>query len=228
MISDMTWIDLGSPVPREQPFNYQPVNWHAGEPLFLTPPLENEVFPAFSDVINSRRTRRFFSRVDPGQLSHWLWLTNRVMAIGHSYYGFPLSQRPVPSAGAIHPIHIVLSLPDQDGWQLYLPDMHALKPLLAPEQTRSEIRDELSSVIDIQSGIAIRLIAEPGKMSAKYLQADSLIWRDAGVLIAQMALVAEALACNFCPMGITGQDWCTRLKLEGRLMGTGLAVLGSR
>ena len=227
-MSDMIWTDPGSPVPREKAHSYQPFNWPAGEPFFLTPPHENAVLPALSGVIEGRRTQRSFGHVSLTQLSQWLWLTGRVMAVGHSEYGFPLTQRPVPSAGAIHPIHIVLSLSDQDGWQLYLPDMHALTPLLISEQTRSEIRDELSPVIDIQNGIAVRFIAEPGKTSAKYVNADSLIWRDAGALVGQMALVAEALACNFCPMGITGHDWCARFILEGRLAGTGVAVFGSR
>ncbi|GLV19911.1 hypothetical protein LOCUS_08210 [Klebsiella pneumoniae] len=186
------------------------------------------MLPGLNDVIETRRTQRNFSHVSQAQLSHWLWLTGRVMAVGHSSYGFPLTQRPVPSAGAIHPIHIILSLPERDGWQLYLPDMHALAPLRIPEQTRFEIRDELLPVIDIQSGIIVRLIAEPGKTSAKYSDADSLVWRDSGVLVGQMALVAEALECNFCPLGITGHDWCSGLKLEGRLAGTGLAVFGSR
>ena len=83
-------------------------------------------------------------------------------------------------------------------------------------------------VLDIQSGIVIRLIAEPGKTCAKYEHADSLIWRDAGVLIGHMALVAEALDCSFCPLGITGHEWCASLKLEDRLAGVGLAILGSR
>ncbi|WP_228350895.1 MULTISPECIES: nitroreductase family protein [Limnobaculum] len=224
----MIWTDLGSPVPREQSLSYQPVSWPVGEPFFLTSPPEIVALPVLSDVIEGRRTRRSFGHVSLAQLSQWLWLTGRVMAVGHSNYGFPLTQRPVPSAGAIHPIHIVLSRSDQDGWQLYLPDMHALTPLLIPEQTRSEVRDELLPVIDIQNGIVVRFIAEQGKTSAKYVNADSLIWRDVGALVGQMALVAEALACNFCPMGITGHDWCARLKLEGRLVGTGLAVFGSR
>ena len=227
-MSDMTWTVPASPVPREQPLSYQPVNWPAGVPFFLPPPSENAVLPGLSDVIETRRTQRNFSHVSQAQLSHWLWLTGRVMAVGHSSYGFPLTQRPVPSAGAIHPIHIILSLPERDGWQLYLPDMHALAPLRIPEQIRFEIRDELLPVIDIQSGIIVRLIAEPGKTSAKYSDADSLVWRDSGVLVGQMALVAEALECNFCPLGITGHDWCSGLKLEGRLAGTGLAVFGSR
>lgn len=157
-MSDMTWTVPASPVPREQPLSYQPVNWPAGDPFFLPPPSENAVLPGLNDVIETRRTQRNFSHVSQAQLSHWLWLTGRVMAVGHSSYGFPLTQRPVPSAGAIHPIHIILSLPERDGWQLYLPDMHALAPLRIPEQTRFEIRDELLPVIDIQSGIIVRLI----------------------------------------------------------------------
>jgi hypothetical protein len=93
------------------------------------------------------------------------------------------------------------------GWHLYLPDQHALAKL-DHKDTRTSIRAELLPVIDIQEGIAIRLVAEHGKTSAKYENAASLVWRDAGVLIGHMSLTAEALACNFCPLGITGHEWC--------------------
>lgn len=225
---DMIWTDPGSPSPREHPLVYQTVSWLTENLFFLKPPSEGNSLPSIDSVIESRRTRRSFGTVDQRVLSQWLWLVGREIAEGHSGYGFPLTRRPSPSAGAIHPIHIIFSLPDVDGWQLYLPDKHALSRLKTPLEAREQIRDELLPVIDIQDGIVVRLVAEPGKTAAKYEYADSLVWRDAGVLTGQMALVAEALACNFCPLGITGHDWCARLELEGRLAGVGLIVLGSR
>lgn len=225
---DMNWTDLGNPFPRIQPLTYRPIEWPIEEVFFLPPPLEGNLLPPMRSVIESRRTRREFGSLDHYLLSEWLWLVAREMVAGHSRLGFALTQRPAPSAGAIHPIHIVLSLPEMDGWQLYLPDKHALALLSQPNQTRDVVRNELLPVLDIQSGIVIRLIAEPGMTAAKYENADSLVWRDAGVLTGQMALVAEAFACNFCPLGITGNEWCASLKLEDCLAGVGLAVLGSR
>ncbi|ENR6008785.1 TPA: dehydrogenase [Citrobacter freundii] len=224
----MDWTDLGNPFPHEQPLTYQPIEWPVEEVTFLPSPPESSELPSIRSIINSRRTRREFGPLDSYIFSEWLWLVARELATGHSHFGFPLSQRPAPSAGAIHPIHMVLSLPGSDRWQLYLPDKHALASLSTPNQTRNLVQRELFPVLDIQSGIVIRLIAEPGKTSAKYEHADSLVWRDAGVLIGHMALVAEALDCNFCPLGITGHEWCASLKLEDSLAGVGLAILGSR
>lgn len=224
----MIWTDLGNPSPRRKPLMYQPVSWPTGDLIFLPQPRAINSLPPLDTVIESRRTQRDFGRLPQTVFSKWLWMVGREMAEGHSDLGFPLTRRPVPSAGAIHPVHLVFSLPEANGWYLYSPEKHALASLIAPVATREQIRTELSPVLDIQEGVAIRLIAEPGKTAAKYENADSLIWRDAGVLLGQMALVAEALAFNFCPLGTTGHEWCAQLELESRLVGVGLAVLGSR
>ncbi|KFX12322.1 MULTISPECIES: dehydrogenase [Pectobacterium] len=224
----MTWTDLGNPYPRAEPRPYKPVEWSIGSPFYLPAPTEQISLLPFDAVIERRRTRRQFGLVNISTLSHWLWLTGREQAQGHSRYGFSLNKRPVSSAGAIHPIHIILSLPDKDGWYLYLPDQHALAKLEQKNIPRASIRAELLPVIDVQEGITIRLVAEPGKTSAKYENAASLVWRDAGVLIGHMSLVAEALACNFCPLGITGHEWCQNSELQDSLAGVGLAIIGSR
>lgn len=230
MTSVMTWTDPGNPFPRAEPQSYKPVEWCTGSLLYLPVPSGQLSLPPFDVVIEGRRTRRQFGAVSISTLSHWLWLTGREQIQGHSLFGFPLNKRPVPSAGAIHPIHIILSLPGKDGWHLYLPDQHALAKLEEKDIDipRASICSELLSVIDVQEGIAIRLVAEHGKTSAKYENSASLVWRDAGVLIGHMSLVAEALACNFCPLGITGQEWCQKSELQDRLAGVGLAILGSR
>jgi hypothetical protein len=71
-------------------------------------------------------------------------------------------------------------------------------------------------------------VGEPGKTFSKYNHATSLVWRDAGVLIGHMALVAESLGLNFCPLGITGEPWVSELDKQGKLVGVGVALLGSR
>ena len=70
------------------------------------------------------------------------------------------------------------------------------------------------------------LVAEPGKTAAKYANSESLVWRDAGVLLGYMSVVAEALGLGFCPLGITGQAYVSALSADARLTGVGLAVVG--
>jgi hypothetical protein len=67
------------------------------------------------------------------------------------------------------------------------------------------------------------------KINAHYEHPESLIWRDAGVLLGVMALVAEALKLNFCPLGISGEPYLSAaFGTLGRLEGVGGAILGSR
>jgi hypothetical protein len=69
--------------------------------------------------------------------------------------------------------------------------------------------------------------AEPGKTFSKYTEANSLIWRDAGVLLGYFSFVAHALQLSFCPLGITGECWASQLDKQGRLVGVGLAIVGA-
>ena len=54
------------------------------------------------------------------------------------------------------------------------------------------------------------------------------MWRDAGVVLGYMSLVAEALSLAFCPLGITGEPFLTDyLSTASRLKAVGLAILGA-
>ena len=70
-------------------------------------------------------------------------------------------------------------------------------------------------------------MAEPGKTAAKYEHHETLVWRDAGVVLGYMSLVAEALGLSFCPLGLTGRPQLTEFLPESQAMhGVGLSVLG--
>ncbi|SEM10533.1 hypothetical protein SAMN05518845_11692 [Variovorax sp. YR750] len=72
------------------------------------------------------------------------------------------------------------------------------------------------------------LVAEPGKTAAKYFNSESLVWRDAGVLLGYLSLAAEALGLAFVPLGITGDPWAGKLVDESGLAGVGAALVGRR
>lgn len=222
----MSWIDLGNPSPRDVYEPYRPYEWPSGdiEPLPSPPDI---ALPSIDQVIEQRRSRRLFGQFDREKLSHFLWLTCRTTGVGNEQLGFPIRQRPAPSAGAIHPIHLVIAF-EGGGWLRYDPDLHGLARLNMASDAANELWQSVAKVLDPGNGCVLLFVAEHGKTSAKYRNSDSLVWRDAGTLLGHMALVAESLELNFCPLGITGEPWISQLDGEGKLVGVGVALLGSR
>lgn len=222
----MTWIELGNPLPLEKHGRYEPYEWSSQDIEYLTVPADLSL-QAFDKIVHARRTRRTFGLLSREQLAQFLWLSCRTIAKGDDDLGFPITQRPTPSAGAIHPIHLILGDKNSD-WLRYDPDHHGLASLRTTGGVLTELWQAIEQVVDPGAGAALLFVAEPGKIYAKYDSGNSLIWRDAGVLIGHMALVAEALQLNFCPLGITGEPWICRLDAQRQLVGVGVALLGSR
>lgn len=223
----MTWIGLGNPRPDSVARRYDLFVWADGDVTQLSPG-RGPTNVDSGDLLGSRRTRRTFSEIDMTQLSSLLWLTCRIQETLPSSLGFPLSLRPTPSAGAIHPIHVLVQMNTSDGWRRYDPLHHALLAVRDSEASAAAARLEACEALDPQQGVLFGFAAEPGKTAAKYLDASSLVWRDAGVLLGYLSVAAEALCLNFCPLGLTGDASIGSLDEQGRLVGVGLALLGGR
>lgn len=221
----MTWIDLGNPKPRSLAITYDPYVWD----VQLSAPLSIPEFlpdDSLTSVLERRRTLRTFGKISNDVLGHLLWVTSRQVSTGHCHFGFSLSQRPVPSGGAIHPVHILISNQEEKFWQRYDPLSHSLHKLSsACAESLLEVGDR---ILSIQSGELIMLVAEPGMTSAKYEDSNSIIWRDAGVILGNLALASELLNLAFCPLGVTGEPWASSISKQGLLKGVGMAVIGAR
>lgn len=222
----MTWIDLGNPIPLETHGRHEPYEWPSQDIEYLSAPVDLTL-QSLEKIIYARRTRRVFGLLSQVQIAKFLWLSCRVFAKGDDRFGFSLTQRPVPSAGAIHPIHLILGDKNSD-WSRYDPDRHGLASLRTAGSALTGLWQAIEQVLEPADGTALLFVAEPGKVYAKYESGNSLIWRDTGVIIGHMALVAEALQLNFCPLGITGEPWVSRLDVQRQLVGVGVALLGSR
>lgn len=220
----MTWKKLGNPIPRAVAKYYVPHEWPLEHIEHLTQ--QHAVLSPINEIISNRRTRRDFADLSKDQISYFLWLTSRVMNTGNDALGFKLTQRPSPSAGAIHPIHIVLAT--QNEWKFYNPFQHGIVNLSVRTEVKKQLWNNISEVLNSGSATAVMLIAEPGMTDSKYHDCLSLIWRDAGVIIGYMSLVAEALGLNYCPLGITGEPYASTLDTEGKLFGVGIGLLGAR
>jgi len=222
----MEWPDLKNPRPRPEPLRYAPIAW----PTSALVPLPDDPIPEtprFDAVIESRRTRYEFATLSDEQLAALMHLTCRVQVSFAGPLSFAQSFRPVPSAGAIHPLHVVLHRPGDASLQRYDPHEHGLRQLEAPVEVMA-LRAAMNEVIEAPSATLMLLVAEPGMTASKYADFASLVWRDAGVLLGAIALAAEALSLNFSPMGVTGEPWASQLIPGAPLAGVGAAFIGAR
>lgn len=222
----MEWPDLKNPRPRSEPRQYTPVAWPESPLLPLSDVLLPDTLP-FAAVVESRRTRYSFSLLSGEQLAALMQLTCRVTATLSGPLSFPQSYRPAPSAGAIHPVHVVLHRPGDATLYRYDPNEHGLRQLDASLDVMA-LRAAMHEVIDAPNATLLLFVAEPGMTESKYENATSLVWRDAGVLLGMFSMAAEALSLNFSPMGVTGEPWASRLVPGASLVGVGVAMVGGR
>lgn len=221
----MDWINLSSPKVRAQPGHYQPFTWPDGT-FHALPEIEDADDKGILNLLDHRRTRRTFNALSVDQLGQLLWRSTRTQAIAESDYGFDLELRPTPSAGAIHPIHILAHLPGTPNWRRYDSRRHGLVELPESVESFAGLAEQCQQTLPSEQATRLLLVAEPGKTAAKYRHGESLIWRDAGVLLAIMAVIAEALDYAFCPLGITGEPWASQFAPSGVLTGVGVALVG--
>jgi hypothetical protein len=135
--------------------------------------------------------------------------------------------RPAPSAGAIHPIHLILRRPQNKAWQRYDSIAHALIDV-SSSLDAEHVRRAMLEVLPAPEATLILFAAEVGKTAAKYHHPASLVWRDAGALQAVMGFAAHALSLAFCPLGVTGEPWVGELLEHRGLFGVGAAFVGTQ
>ena len=222
----MEWLGLKSPCPRPEPLQYMPVLWPTSA-LVPLPDVLHVDTPPFASVVESRRTRYSFAPISDEQLAALMHLTCRVRGNIAGPLSLPQTYRPAPSAGAIHPVHVVLHRPGDASLYRYDPNEHGLRQLDACLDLMA-LRAAMHEVIDAPNATLLLFVAEPGMTESKYENATSLVWRDAGVLLGMLAMAAEALCLNFSPMGITGAPWVSQLVPNAPLFGVGAAFVGAR
>jgi SagB-type dehydrogenase family enzyme len=221
----MTWMLSAEPTPRKAPGVCQPSPWPNGKVERLAPPRHPR--QSFCDVVNARRSRRTFAPLGAVDLSTLLWLSARVVASEPSPLGVDLSLRPVPSAGALHPIHILLCGERDNRWRRYDPISHALVDVEDGSISVASARLAVNPAVAVGEGTLIWLVAEPGRTAAKYENGEGLIWRESGAILSQLGLVSSLLGLHYCSLGLTGSDWMEQSGQLQLFRGVGLAIVGA-
>jgi hypothetical protein len=161
-------------------------------------------------------------------LSTLLGLTAQTFEAQPSLYGFNQEFRAHPSAGALHPMHVLCNRGAGHPWERYDSLRHALVEVKGTERLASAARTAALEMVDGADGTLLALVAEPGKTGSKYANHHSLVWRDGGILLGYLSLVSEAMGLAICPLGLSGHAYVAPLNQAGLLQGAGLLMVGSR
>lgn len=217
---------MPEPYPRSVAHQYDALVWPVGTRIQLAP-VSGCLGLDFVELMEQRQTRRHFTEfLTDVQLGSFLWLACRSRSSRPSLFGTLQESRPHPSAGGMHPTHIVIARSNEP-WFRYDPIEHALLELPSTEADVRSSRAAAEGLVPLGNGVLLGLVSEPGKTAAKYENHESLVWRDAGVVIGYMSIVAEALGLSFCPLGLSGHPQLNAVVREPkRIQAAGLAVLG--
>jgi hypothetical protein len=178
---------------------------------------------SFLDVFESRRSARAMTSAPLEALVDVLRL-----ALVPRFWkdGDPLrrSRRPALSAGALHPISILLFA----GVAVYRvnADESVLEELHVPTELRASWVSKCKQLLPAADGAFIVLIADMAKPTAAYRYSESLVWRDAGALLQTLALAAESYELGFCPLGILGNEVVDGMPGADQLLAVGAAAIG--
>jgi len=184
----------------------------------------------FWDVLKNRRSSREFQRLSLNEISKILWMSAKVHKLNVQDNGYILTQRPNASAGARHPIDIIVLSPilnSSVSFYYYNPFEHSLNKLNLEDNFIQQLRIHVNSILDVNDSTIIWFIAHPSRTEAKYDDAVSLIWRDAGALIQTIQLVCTSLKYNSCAVGTLGEPFISKMfSKSGRVFGVGGIVIG--
>lgn len=162
------------------------------------------------EVLEDRRSARSGAPIDLASLGALLKHSARVRDMWPAMDGTQESTRPAPSAGARHPIRVYVFASAvselRPGLWEFDPFSCSLGRVSVEEErikgAARRVRDALRS--DKDPAAVLYLVADFALTLSRYPTGSALVWRDAGVLVGTMHLVAEALNLRSCIVGTTG------------------------
>jgi SagB-type dehydrogenase family enzyme len=159
-----------------------------------------------SVVLGHRRSERDLAAPRLSALATTLIRCHRVIDWEHGPGEYVRTHRPTPSAGARHPIDVHLLARDVEGLAPGAWRFDALTCELVEVQTQHE--ESLQTLGELAGGTAppaaLVAVAHLDRTLSRYKDGLSLLWRDAGALLATLHLCATDLGLASCIVGATG------------------------
>lgn len=152
------------------------------------------------EAIKARRTVREFSEqvMTLKELSQLLWSAQGITGeiTGH---GLTFKLKTVPSAGALYPLNVYVSVKDKaveglaPGIYKYIPDTHSIKLVIEGDQTKRVEEAVLGQAIS-RANVTFIITSESYKTTKKYAErAVQYIYLEAGHLGQNLQLQGEAM-----------------------------------
>ncbi len=166
----------------------------------------------FATVLQRRQSVRRFDSPSRSDLLALMTHAARCRFAWFMENGQIASSRPSPSAGARHPIELVIAALNVRG---LVPGLYWFDPILCRLSVLLEssnialevaVRAQTALATDQPPPAVICLVAELKRTLGSYVGGMSLILRDAGAFLATASLVATALGLAACPVGIGGDS----------------------
>jgi len=91
----------------------------------------------------------------------------------------------------------------------------------------SQFARRCGEILPAAHGTALAFLADTLAVAAAYDNGESLLWRDAGAMLQNLALAATAFRLAFCPLGILGSEVAQGLAVpRSRMIAVGAAMVG--
>jgi len=179
------------------------------------------------DVLEQRSSRREYHAMNTHDISTLLWFTQR--HTGNISDLIDRVKTPVPTAGGLASVRTIVMQPSEQAW-IYEPQNHRAITLPASIDVCNSIRKLANKFFNIGDGTLLLFVASRPFISEYYENPETLVLREAGVILGTQALVAEALDFSFCPLGTTAKDWLLSLLGCGEetIIPVGASVIGRR
>jgi SagB-type dehydrogenase family enzyme len=180
-------------------------------PRFRLPAPNEDIPLSLAAAILARRSASRFGVLAAGALSTLLYHSVRVRGTWTAPDGYPASARAAPSAGARHPVDVVVvpnairdfAPPDAAVSAAYLFDPMTCELVAlsgAAERWYARCPEEAERLLGVRPAVVLALAARVGRTLSRYRGGLSLVYRDAGCLMATIALVAAGLGLACRPL----------------------------
>ncbi|MFD2602600.1 hypothetical protein [Flavobacterium suzhouense] len=192
--------------------------------------LSREIQPLhtnFDTVINNRKSSRVFNKITLQQIGDILWYVAKVRNTFLQDNGYILTHRGTASAGARHPIDLIINSPvlSEKDFYYYNPFEHSLNNL--DNIKGSAFLEHINDIVKTDNATIIWFVAHKYRTHAKYIDADSLLWRDAGALINGIQMVCTAMNLHSCAVGTLGEPFISdSFKNQEGIFGAGGLLIG--
>lgn len=180
----------------------------------------------FFDVLNNRKSA-VGCPLSESDLSSLVWHSTLLRARRAGRFGIPWESRSAPSAGGLHPIRLLV-LPIENAAVRGLYDHHEHALIQIDNKALDLNRESIDELLGQTGGTTLQLAADAALIDACYTHGSSLMWRDAGALLATICLVATALELQSTAVGRTGEAIVRAAAMPPSFVGVGAVHISSK